>query len=237
MKPDRWIAKLKTQERVDLAKLKVDALVDRVLAGMATRASNRAMKFPNGIDEVSRAAVCFNHLFASQLKFEALMVGSIWDRQGKDRNSIPTVIALVSDSDILDVMRDNARNQYPTHGLTGQLTMYYQQRRAEEVGLFDERWHQSQEACDRITSDLNFLKLREFRDYEIAHTISGDEIEIDRNTILLAEPFWKDTIDCVSNLYSVIRLTSFDFSYSQQINTKNANAFWESVVFSKFRTN
>jgi hypothetical protein len=229
VKSEKWLTKLTQDERIVAAKSKIEALVDRVIIGSYTRASNKCMQFPAGKPGPSKAALCYNHLMASQYKYESLILASIWDGVGGNRNSIPTVIKLVDDPSIVACLRRAAEDQYEAH---------YQHFRAEEVRKFDVRWRESLAIQTRVMADPNFGRLKEYRNFELAHSLHDPIVPIDPSQIRLAEPFWDDTISCVSNLQSAITLGGGALSdATERLHTEYAKDFWQNLLYSDSQDN
>jgi AbiU2 len=217
-----WPEYLSKPERIELAMLKIDELVNRVLRASATRASNKYMQFPSGRPGVSRAAVCFNNLLDNQFRYETLVLASLWDKAGRDRNSIPTVVKLVDDQEILKTLRRNAEGQYQSQ---------HAEYRNEEIQKFETRWFTAKEICERLPSDPHFNELLDYRHHEIAHSVRSATVVVDTTVIKLAKPFWDDTIECIDNLYSAITLCGFDFLDAKRVHEENAVDFWRNLRF------
>jgi hypothetical protein len=221
MKSEKWLTKLTQDERIDAAKSKIEALVNRVIIGSFTRASNKCMQFPACKPGPSKnAALCYNHLMASQYKYESLILASIWDGVGANRNSIPTVIKLVDDPSIVARLR----RAFEAHN---------QHFRAEQVSKFDVRWRESLAIQTRVMADPNFERLKEYRNFELAHSLHDPEVSIDPNQIRLAEPFWEDTITCVRNLQSAITLGGGALrDATERLHPECAKDFWQNLQYS-----
>jgi AbiU2 len=215
-----WPENLNKQERIDSAKSKVEKLVNRLRLASATRASNRIMQFPKGRTGSSKAAVCYNILMENQFKYESLVLASLWDKAIIDRNSIPTIIRLVNDRKILKTLRQDAEMQY---------TPEYAEFRQDEIEKFNTRWTTAVEISKRLPDDPKFKELLDYRNHEIAHSLTIEQIVVDPNVIRLAGPFWEDTISCVSSLYSAITLKDFDFEGSKKLHESYAVDFWQNL--------
>jgi AbiU2 len=229
----KWIPSGTVEERIRSAQEKLDRIVERVLSGLVLRESNRQLlkgKLSRQIP-LSRAANCYNALIESQLKYETLLLSSLWDKGSKDRNSIPSVLELVDDTAVRRQLRKNAEEQYPATDPAGTLTNYYTTRRKEEVANFDKRIDKAFGLSSSVHAIPEFNNLRNFRDFEIAHSITVSSPAVDLTKIPLAEPFWDQTIECLDNLNSTVRLSGFDFEGSKNMHLRSAEEFWGNLKF------
>jgi AbiU2 len=228
-KKEDWAAQLTVADRILSAERKINALIDRACVALKTHSSNNHTTFPTKTARPSAAATMFNHLQVALMKFEALELRSLWDRNSEERNSIPTVMYLVNNKDVKAELKRRAENQYPEKNPEGTLAAYYKTRRAEEIQKFDERFQRVLNLCTELYANPNFDRLRDFRDFEIAHSITKANSLLDPTKIYLAGPFWERTIETIDCLNGIVRLSSFDFEGSKKFAERLARAWWENL--------
>lgn len=228
-----WISKRNVNDRIKFAQEKLDRIIDRVLSGLVMRESNRELLKGklSGQIPLSRAASCYKALIESQLKYETLLLSTLWDSSSENRNSIPSVLELVDDAGVKVQLRKNAEEQYLVADPNGNLTDYYNSRRQEEAAAFDTRIGDASNIATAIQLRTEFHNLRNFRNFEIAHSLEAATPVVDRSKIPLAEPFWDQTIECVKCLNGAIRLSDFDFDGSKAMHSLSAVEFWQGLDF------
>jgi hypothetical protein len=219
-----WISSLSVDARIKFAQEKLDRNIDRTLSGTALRESNRVLLKNRLAAQIpqSQAANCYNALIESQLKFETLLLASLWDKSAKERNSIPSILELVEDVAVQAKLRKNAEEQYQ---------LAYPIFRQEEVAKFNTRIDKAFNLSRTTQGMPEFDNLLNFRNFEIAHSITKSSPMIDLTSIRLAEPFWDQTIECVNSLYGAICLSGFDFEGAKTIQSLSALEFWNNLDF------
>jgi hypothetical protein len=227
-----WPNNLSADERIQQAQQKLEKIIDRVILGIAVNKSNKALMGEHIWKQIpdSRGANCYNNLVASQLKYEALLLATIWDI-GQDPHSLPSVRTLVDRKSVREKLEKCAKSQYPADDPEGQLTDYYKRRNQEEAELFEKRFSCAIEVEKTFRDDPHFQKLLDYRNYEISHSSSNAPYKFDRNNIPMADKLWDKTIECVDNFNSAIRLSDFDWNGSKNIAVDSATEFWGSVSF------
>jgi hypothetical protein len=219
-----WISVRSVNTRIKFAQEKLERIIDRVLSGMVLRESNRELLKNRLAAQIplSQAANCYNALIESQLKFETLLLASLWDKSAEERNSIPSVLELVDDVAIRTELQRNAEEQYQIE---------YLSFRQEEVAKFNTRIDKAFSLSRTTQTMPEFDNLLSFRNFEIAHSITASSPVFDITKIRLAEPFWDQTIVCLDNLNSAVRLSGFDFKGAKEMHRQSAEEFWGSLKF------
>ena len=103
------------RERVDLAKLRMNRVVDHIQNLIALRENNEVILYSRLlVDQIpkSHAAKAFNSFRDAVFRFEIVRLCALWDRAGTDRESLPTVSALVADR---RVVRELAMESYRSY--------------------------------------------------------------------------------------------------------------------------
>lgn len=107
-------------ERISLAKERVRSLTDRVLYVIDLHVSNEIIlysdKLSNQIPK-SYAARTFSVLQDSQFKFEVISLLVLWDRAQSNAVSIPTVIELIDDDNVISQLADECYKLHSDRGI------------------------------------------------------------------------------------------------------------------------
>ena len=107
---DNW----QKQRRVDVAKEKMDRVVDHLLYVLRIQANNDHL--PSLSKQIgsrpSYAHNAFNVFAVSSYQIEAVRFCALWDAVSADRENIPTVAAMVDDEEIIEALAQTMREQY-----------------------------------------------------------------------------------------------------------------------------
>jgi AbiU2 len=102
-----WPMSLSVEERVSLAKDKINKIIDHVCLCIALNESNAILNYSKSISGQigsSHAAHTFALLQNSQHRYELMRLCALWDAPGRNRESIPTVAALIDDQDVISAL-------------------------------------------------------------------------------------------------------------------------------------
>jgi hypothetical protein len=247
----KWLKNFSTQERIEQAKTKTQKIVEHLLHVIAIHESNKAFLFSETLSSQippSRAAHTFNLLRDSQYRYELVRLCALWDTSGADRESIPTVAALIDDVGVRAALAQASKDHWvnlpvriipsePQYDQdTTQLIETATQASNQEFGAKQHRnalrWLRSAEKmAGRVRRCHRFLALVDARDHHIAHNLSHPAIRKAPSTAKYGDENWllKLSIRIVDRMYLGICGTSFDWDDSQKIAEKRAHAFWDGV--------
>lgn len=220
-----WPINLTAADRISVAKARLYKAKDLLSFAIAVRESNAQLVSARIRRQIpiSRAANCYNFLVASQLRHEVVCLTALWDESREDRDSLPTILQLVSDSNVEAELLKIAENSYSGS------SAYEKRRRKEErrraIGQFSE----VKKLIGVLPKNARFKKLRDFRNEVIAHTLSKPASNIRPNAIPKTKGFWDYTIKCLSLLDALIANSSMDWTGAEKIHRRNAALFWQSV--------
>jgi hypothetical protein len=111
---------LTTTERIDLAKTTIGRVLDHFLYLLELHANNLFVVYsPMLVSQIppSFAANAFNVFQRSMYQIEIVRLCAIWDKADPNKESIPTVVKLIDTKEIIEMLADKVRRQWP--GISG----------------------------------------------------------------------------------------------------------------------
>src|SRR5262245_32214698 len=106
-----------TVERVAAAKQKTDQVVDHLFQLIALHENNAVVVYSDALAlQIPRsyAANAFNVFQQSLYRFEIVQLCALWDRAWPDlsRESIPTILELIADANVIDALVEETRSAW-----------------------------------------------------------------------------------------------------------------------------
>ncbi|MEQ5826279.1 hypothetical protein J3456_02785 [Sulfitobacter sp. NFXS29] len=241
------------EQRVERAKQVTDKLVDHVLGLIALAENNAVVLYSDTISSQvprSNAAHAFNEMQRSMHFYFLVRLSAVWDKPSKDRESIPTVLALL---DKEGVRGHFAEETYAYHSITLEPSRLNPTADSDEQRMLAEYWRrQRTERAEResrkVRRWLLFVKqcapkveetyvtssLRPFRDSYLAHNLEAS-IFNESNPVQFRygdeAKLLKLTIRIVDRLHRSVNGAGFDWDGAQDHARRNANEFWSSCRF------
>ena len=249
--------RLRSSERINLAKTKMARVLDHFLYLLELHANNLFVVYsPTLASQIpaSFAANAFNVFQRSMYQIEIVRLCAIWDKADPDKVSIPTVVKLIDTEEIIEMLADEVRRQWP--GTSGgvlnpsedpQLAAIEQEaHRNSEMQFGNEQAAQTKMDLMQAISDARavlesprLISVVNARDKHLAHSLTktrrerhapvppmknGDETDL-LNT----------SIPIVERLYRGITNRGFSIEDSQKIDQANADALWNGCKFDVLR--
>jgi hypothetical protein len=112
---EKAIERLPRPERIGLAKAKMTKVLDHFLYVVELHANNSFVVFsPVLASQIpqSYAANAFNVFQRSMHQIEIVRLCAIWDGVDLDKENIPTVVALIDDDEIIEVLAEETRSHW-----------------------------------------------------------------------------------------------------------------------------
>lgn len=245
--------KLTDEQRVERAKVVTDKLVDHA-RGLVAMAENNAVVLYSDVlsSQIPRsfAAHAFNEMQRSMHFYFLVRLSAIWDKPSSDRESIPSVLALIEKQEVRnrfveDTYRYHSTMEEPTsvppvtdpeeRRMLADHWARYRVQRAEEESKKVRRWIAFvMRVVPRIEQSFVADSLRPFRDSYIAHNLEasvvnkgnpikiryGDEAKLLRRTICI-----------VDRLHLALNGTAFDWDMARKQASRNVSELWSSCRF------
>src|SRR5688500_6134432 len=100
----KWPESLPTSEHVDIAQERLEKIAETLGSLIHLHENNRIIVYSKQLSDQIPRSLAFHafHLFQhTMIRGEALKLCTLWDPAQKDRNSLPTIAALIDDADVL----------------------------------------------------------------------------------------------------------------------------------------
>src|SRR5260221_12860401 len=110
---------LNTKERIDLAKAKMRKVLDHFLYVVELHANNSFVVYSSVLASqipASYAASAFNVFRLSMHQIEIVRLCAIWDGADPDKENIPTIIELIDNAEIIEMLAEETRSHWADFG-------------------------------------------------------------------------------------------------------------------------
>jgi hypothetical protein len=107
-----WISELNPDQRIECAKHKVERAFEHLQVLLLLHENSAIVVYsPMLSSQVGRsyAANAFNMLQGAVHGFEIVRLCALWERTGRDRESIPTIVDLIDDAEIIPMLAKSQR--------------------------------------------------------------------------------------------------------------------------------
>ncbi|WP_331287464.1 MULTISPECIES: hypothetical protein [Methylobacteriaceae] len=243
-------------ERLAKAKQYTDRVVGHLMALFPTHEANQLVIYGDTLSRQippSYAAHAFNQFQQNMHLMELLRLCALWDKPGADRESIPTILALIDKPEIVHTLADATHRFYANELTATHLTPFKDadHQAAYEAWWEDERKTRADEEAAKLRTWLDEARasgetaqaspeltaLREFRDGYIAHNLSLPEPDPNAPTKVQGLRYGDETklletsIEITDRLHLALNGTSFDWNGSREIAASNAEELWGACQF------
>ncbi|WFU75240.1 hypothetical protein [Bradyrhizobium sp. CB2312] len=221
-------------ERIRLAEAKMTKIIDHFLYVIELHANNSFVVFsPLLASQIPRsyAANAFNAFQRSMLQIEIVRLCAIWDGIDLDKENIPTVVELIDDAEIIEMLAEEERGRH----MFGRADAYADERASLALtGL-----EHAIKSARTVLSSTRLNAIMNIRDKHLAHSLETTRRE--KNGPVQPMKHGDETkllnasIPIVEQLYCWVNGTSFSFENSQEIDQRNAEALWTGCKFVDLR--
>jgi hypothetical protein len=228
------IKDLPRPERIKLAKAKMTKIIDHFLYVIELHANNSFVVFsPVLASQIPRsyAANAFKVFQRSMYQIEIVRLCAIWDGIDLDKENIPTVVALIDDDQIIEMLAEETHSQHQDQR--------DQQFADERASLARTGLQQAIAAARTVLSSTRLASIMNIRDKHLAHSLETTRRE--KNGPVQPMKYGDETklldasIPILESLYCWVNGTSFSFENSQGIDQRNAEALWTGCKFADLR--
>jgi hypothetical protein len=228
------IKDLPRPERITLAKAKMTKIIDHFLYVIELHANNSFVVFsPVLASQIPRsyAANAFKVFQRSMYQIEIVRLCAIWDSIDLDKENIPTVVALIDDDEIIEMLAEETRSQHQDQR--------DQQFADERASLARTGLQQAIAAARTVLSSTRLASIMNIRDKHLAHSLETTRRE--KNGPVQPMKYGDETellnasIPIIERLYCWVNGTSFSIENSQEIDQNNAEALWTGCKFVDLR--
>jgi hypothetical protein len=244
---------LGSQKRIDLAKAKMTRVLDHFLYLLELHANNAHVVYsPLLSSQISHsfAANAFNVLQRSMHQFEIVRLCALWDPADINRENIPTVIELIDDATIVDILADETRSHWANQSTdllnpSDEETLNAAERdavRQYDLAFADEQADKARtELRCAIADARSFLasqqlaSIMNIRHKHLAHSLESTRRE--KYGPVAPMKYGDETkalelsIPIVERLYCWVNGKSFSIEDARRIDEDNASSLWHGCTF------
>jgi hypothetical protein len=248
---------LKPAERINLAKTKMEKVLDHFLYVLELHANNEFIVYTSTLSSqipVSLAANAFNVFQRSMYEFEIVRLCALWDRAELPKENIPTVVELIDNDVIIDELAQETRAHWANEPVAllnpakdPELAATEQQElKAINVRFGDEQGTKARvelnkavAAARTILNSPRLSAVMNIRDKYLAHSLTTTRrekrgaVQPMQNSDGLA--LLNDSIPIIERLFCWVNGKSFSIAWSQKIHHENAQALWNGCTFRVLR--
>jgi hypothetical protein len=251
---EKAIERLSRPERIGLAKAKMTKVLDHFLYVVELHANNSFVVFsPVLASQIpqSYAANAFNVFQRSMHQIEIVRLCAIWDGVDLDKENIPTVVALIDDDEIIEVLAEETRSHWvngaserllnpsndPALAAIEREMVVTSNRQFADEQASKARTELTQTIADTraVLGSARLASIMNIRDKHLAHSLETTRRE--KNGPVQPMKYGDETellnasIPIIERLYCWVNGTSFSIEQSQEIDQKNAEALWTGCKF------
>lgn len=236
-------------ERLALAKARADKLVHHIAPVFLMHESNAVVIYSQKLSEQiprSYAAHAFNQFQRSMHLFELVRLCAMWDPPGDDRESIPTIIALFDEPELIDQLVTEAHtlhaNEVPPDTVDAESASKWW--RGDRKAFADviaktirDKLDYAVTKAEEIRATPQLKALMDFRHSYIAHNLDlpdppaegegrVEKLQYGDETYILDA-----TVEVADALHHGLNRTGFDWTGSRDMARRNAQALWDHCTF------
>jgi hypothetical protein len=244
-------------ERIELAKAKMEKVLNHFLYVVELHANNSFVVYsPTLASQIpsSYAASAFNVFQRSMHQIEILRLCAIWDSADADKENIPTVVELIDNKEIIDVLAAETRSHW-TNGSGHLLNPSDDPELAaieqEAVKISNNRFGDEQalkagtelvqaiEDSRAVLGSPRLASVMNLRDKHLAHSLTTTRREKRAPVQPMKYGDETDLLNAsapiVERLYCWVNGKGFSVGDSQGIDQENAEALWKGCKFEVLR--
>jgi hypothetical protein len=221
--------------RVELAKVKITNVVNRISALLAMAEHNALIVYSpmlSGQIPPSTAGHAFNVFQKAMHGYEIVQLCALWDKPDATlaHNSIPAVHALIDDEAVMYQLVENVRRFWPDLPVDDVLADYHRQTGDEEAGKALAALSQLRDEIPAILSSKLYVSVKNMRDRYLAHAL--DETRAEKRGQVAPMRYGDErellqrTTEIIETLYLWVKGTHFDLAENRELQAKYALALW-----------
>ncbi len=257
------VGSLTTPKRIELAKAKITKVLDHFLYVLELHANNSFVVYsPVLVSQIpySYAANAFRVFQRSMYQIEIVRLCAIWDNFDLDKENIPTVIKLIDDDKVIEMLAEETRSHWvsgagfaPLINTTNDpiIAAMAQAEREEMMKAIDLEFAEEQASKARtelrqaiadartLLGSPRLASVMNVRHKHLAHSLERTRAEADGPVQHMKNgdetELLNASIPIIERLYCWINGKSFSIENSQNIDQHNAEALWTACRFSILR--
>lgn len=241
--------------RVDLARVKIKNVVDRISALLLISEQNALIVYSPllaGQIPASRAGHAFNSFQHAMHGYEIVQLCALWDKPDHTlaHNSIPTVHALIDDDNVIDALVSDVSAHWCQRGArvykdaeklvdeqtAGAMIEDFNRRQGDkEAAKAKDELSRMREKIPEIVASTTLMSVKNMRDRFLAHAL--EETFAEKRGQVAPMKYGDErkllefTTDAIETLYLWVTGTNFDLAENRRLQAKYARALWENCSF------
>lgn len=248
----RFPESLADEQRINLARERADRLIDHVRDLASLHEANKIIVYSKTLSSQiprSRAASAFNQMQRSMLMFELVRLCAMWDACRDDRESAPTITALINKPEIIEKIIDDQRAKFANEPFPHDCTPttnpevqkmkngWWEQERSERAEFETGRTRaQLTEAIERVAAmrvSPVLRAMRDFRDQNLAHNLDPNRPSAPDRRPRYGEEraLLRETVKVADLLHRALNDTTFMWLDARRQARRQARALWNRCTF------
>lgn len=253
----KWPDELDDQVRIEQARERTNRLVSHISTLFMMHEANKIATYsPRLSSQIPRsfAAHSFSQFQQSMHLFEVLRLAAIWDGPSRDRESIPTIVALYDKPSIVDRLAKETHAYHANMGEPRELTptsdpedaevrtqfwkIFRAKRAVEEQAKTRRRLVRARWSTERVARAPAFQSIRQFRDRFLAHNLTNPEPDLSSASEPPRVMKYGDerrllnvTVSVANLLHLGLNGACFDWEGSRDIARRAADELWGNCRF------
>ena len=237
--------------RIELAKDKMPRVLDHFLYLLELHANNAYVVYSSLLSSQipqSFGANAFNIFRRSMHQFEIVRLCALWDSADSAKENIPTVIELIDDSTIIDMLADETRSDWANEAMTllnpsVEPTLNAGGRvRQSELAFADDQADRARSELRRAIAQARVIwgsprlaSIMNIRDKHLAHSLEKTRRE--KHGPVAPMMYGDETallelsVPIVEQLYCWVNGKSFSLEEARRIDQENATSLWQGCKF------
>lgn len=252
-----WLDNYSDEERLALARERTHKLVGHISTLFVHHEANKIATYsPKLSSQIPRsyAGHAFSQFQHSMHLFEVARLCALWDKPSRDRESLPTIIKLISKPTIIEGLAEEVRYYHANLAEPRRLTPiadeveaeilsrhwkeYCAGRSNEEEALVRRRLQRATWATNRVMECRVLRSVVDFRNDYIAHNLNRPEPDVASISDVPRPMQYGDerrllgiTVRIADYLHLGLNGTGFDWDVSREIARRAARELWENCSF------
>ena len=219
-----WDVRLLTVEaRLAQAKQKTDRLINHVCELVRLHESNRIITYSDAFSRQIPQSDAFKDFQQAMHSFEITRLCALWDGPANDRESIPAVMHLIDDGQVLMAAEQAIAEGWKSRGRLDD----FEQMKSTEIGS---KLRRAVKVARTIGKSKRLKRIQKFRHKYLAHSLTPP---------LVSNPKYghermlvKASIEIVERLYLGLSNGGFEFSDVVRQARCSAEQLWSNCTFS-----
>jgi len=227
-----WTDNLAIRDRLKLAEERTQKVFDNCLELVRTHENNQIIFYTTILSRQipsSRAAHAFNNFRECMFKAEIMRLCTLWDTSSRNRESIPTIVALIDNPDVLEWHSQVSVARWSDDPAGEREKEHARKERIELLAIIAK--------VRKLESDDILQRIKWHRDAQIAHSIDPQvRPEVDTARYGDERVIFEETQAIARSLYLNILGKDFAWDNMKAQVQRHCRELWENCTFQNIPT-